>query len=135
VGTLAVFDRAGDHIDAAIVVELDEAERRRRRQRGFEDAGQPAATAGTRRHRALQRRLVSDRGRHPLEAFADADAVHALAGHADVALAEDVLAPERERAHPELARHAVHLLLARPRHLRDAEAAEATARLSVGVDE
>ncbi len=83
----------------------------------------------------LERRLVPDGRRRSLETLAHADAVHALAGHAEVTLAQDVLAPERERAHPELARHAVHLLLARPGHLRDAEPAEAPAGLAVGVDE
>jgi hypothetical protein len=104
-------------------------------QRRFQDARQATAAPRAGRRGALERGLVPDAGGHALEALAHAHPVHTLAGDAHVALTEDVLAPQREWAHAELARDAVQLLLARPRHLRDAEAPEAAAGLPVRVDE
>ena len=74
--------------------------------RSIEDAGQPPAAARARRRRPLQRRLVAD-GADLAPGLAHPDPVHALARHADVTLAQEVLAPERKRA-SELARHPVH---------------------------
>ena len=132
--TLAHLDAAGEDVERPVGVELRHG-RRRERAHALDDC-RDALGANL---RPLAHRRVAVRPADPFRRGAQQLRVvevlgDRLAGGELVARHEAVAQAQLERVHAQLIGELVHLALVRPRHLRNAEAAEGDRRGDVGVD-
>ena len=133
VGALPHVDGAHDEAAAAVGVDIDDGDRRGRRDRGLEADGD-AAPAAHGAAAAVERRAPVHARRRAHRAPLDRGVVHHGAGRLRPAFAQDVLAAEFDRIDAELARDQVGVALVGPDKLRNAEAAQRAGRRAVGVE-
>ena len=120
--------------DAAPVgVEGHHRDRGRRRDAGLE-ADRDAAAAPDRSAAALERPLPVHEHLDPVEHLAERRVLHDGAGRLRAAVAQQVLAAERERVELQLARDHVGVALVGPDELRNAEAAQRAGRRQVRIE-
>ena len=133
VRALPHIDRVGVEHDAAVGADVHDGARGGRRDRRLEADGD-AAAAPNRARAAVEWRIPVHALGDALQHLVDRGILHQRAGRLRAAVAQDVLAAEFHRIHPELARDHVGVAFIGPDELRHAEAAQRTRRRPVGVN-
>ncbi len=132
VRALAHVGRAGVERGRAVGRDIDDRDRRGRRDRGLEADGDAAAAAD--RGGAAIELLIPPHARgERVEHFGDCGVLHGGAARLRAPFAQDVLAAELDRIEVERARKQIGVALIGPDQLRYAEAAQRAGGRAVGV--
>ena len=133
VRALPHVDRAGVERRRAVGGDVDDRDRRGRRDRGLETDGD-AAAAADRAGAAIERCAPAHARGDGVEHLGDGGVLHRGAARLRPAFAQNILAAEFDRIDAEFARDQVGVALVGPDQLRNAETAQRAGRRAVGIE-